>query len=161
MIYKYTLSDHCFRFGNDTPTRAVPYQYDVRVHHVLALTSACRQTHAETANVIFSENYFGNDSEDDSEGAALVEGVNGLASFQREAIRRVQVNFCCAICFFADECNFANLFTSLSGLQELAIVASQKPEDIEDSCDVAELQALVNQHVGRPAVLHLESACSI
>jgi len=124
MIYMYPLGGRSFYFQSQiglSRPRVIVYQDGVRVHRVLALTTACRQTHAEAATVLFSEGRFG--SNDHNDFKALEEGIKHFAPFQRDAIRCAWVSICCFQCHFTHLPDLGELLPKLSGLKEFTIKA--------------------------------------
>lgn len=155
MIYGYVLSNHVitlFSLSDEAPevSHIDGSHAGYTLYRLLAITSTCRQAHAESASMIFSTHFFTHDCKNSFEG--LKTTVECLTEFQLKAVKYVEIHICDLECFSTNQ-EVWNVFSALKGLEKLTICESEEVDDIWEDWE-ATTQKLVEKRVGRR--VHIE-----
>jgi hypothetical protein len=156
IIYSYALTGHVISLKNKcVPKVFIKSSLILRpIHDLLALTVTCRQTHTESAHVIFRDNVFSANIDDDD---TLTEIVDTLAAHHRSAIATLLLEYCdCTECLL--KLSLKVPFAKLPGLEKMSM---QVLSDLMDSKIAnpekikGKIQTTANKEAGKSVCVEL------
>jgi hypothetical protein len=161
-IYNYALTGHIISFECKVARKVASQESSKHwpVRHLLTLTTTCRQTHAECAHLIFSDNTFiTNDTyaeEAEFKNYILEIHLGKLEEHQRNLISSVRLQYCHFECH--SRFSISAILAKLPGLKEVIVCATWLELSRGQNPELGCITDAMSESVGRPVHVVLEES---